>query len=142
MKLQQNPRLANFTKSAVTIGILLPRVPLHYRCLPNTLVVPFLTLTLQRGTVIRHIERPKLVFPPFLINGTNLSINFTQRLPHLLTYRTSRPSTRKRSSIFSRLFGFMQNVNFYCLQTAVDGVGLFSASTAVSVSAFRRAIRE
>ena len=79
MKLRQNRRLANFTKSVVTIGILVPRVPLHYRCLPNTLVVPFLTLTLQRGTVIRHIERPKLVFPPFLRNGTILhAIIFTQ----------------------------------------------------------------
>ena len=118
MKLQQNPRLANFTKSAVTIGILLPRVPLHYRCLPNTLVVPFLTLTLQRGTVIRHIERPNLVFPPFLRNGTNLSINFTQT-SHVCVNK-QRSEVRSVSSHFRSTY-FLTNVARLREQAKVRG---------------------
>ena len=62
MKLRRNRRLANFTKSAITIGILLPRVPLHYCCLPYTPVVPFLALTLQRSAFIRNTDRPNFFF--------------------------------------------------------------------------------
>ena len=47
------------------------------------------------------------------------------------------------SSASSRYFlvylALCENVNFYRLQTAVDGMGLFSASTAGNVSAFRDA---
>ena len=121
MKLQKNPRLDNFTKSAITIGILVPRVPLHYRCLPNTLVVPFLTLTLQRGTVIRHIERPKLVFPPFLRNGTNLHPSNSRKRA---TFATSthvslvetpthyRKSTRKTIPHHPRQFEHSRSLRF------------------------------
>ena len=83
MKLQRNRRLANFTKSAVTIGILLPRVPLHYRCLPYTSVVPFLALTLQRSAFIRNTDRPKLSFLTFFRNWTNQSATKTTQMSHV-----------------------------------------------------------
>ena len=96
MKLRRNRRPANYTKSAVTMGILLPRVPLHYRCLPYTLVVLFLALTLQRSAFIRNTDRPKLGFLKFFRNGTNQSLSATRTtenepcFPHLLTYRSSK----------------------------------------------------
>ena len=83
MKLGRNRRLANFTKSAVAIGILLPRVPLHYHCLSYTLVVPFLALTLQRSAVIRNTDRPKLFFLTFFRNGTNPDATKITQMSHV-----------------------------------------------------------
>ena len=83
MKHRRNRRLANFTKSAVIIGILLPRVPLHYCCLPYTSVVPFLALTLQRSAFIRNTDRPKLGFLTFFRNGANQSATKTTQMSHV-----------------------------------------------------------
>ena len=83
MKHRRNRRLANFTKSAVTIGILLPKVPLHYCCLPYTSVVPFLALTLQRSAFIRNTDRPKLGFLTFFRNWTNQSATKTTQMSHV-----------------------------------------------------------
>ena len=83
MKHRRNRRLANFTKTAVTIGILLPRVPLHYCCLPYTSVVPFLALTSQRSAFIRNTDRPKLGFLTFFRNGTNQSATKTTQMSHV-----------------------------------------------------------
>ena len=83
MKHRRNRRLANFTKSAVNIGIFLPRVPLHYRCLPYTSVVPFLALTLQRSAFIRNTDRPKLGFLTFFRNWTNQSATKTTQMSHV-----------------------------------------------------------
>ena len=121
MKLQQNLRLANFTKSAVTIGILVPRVPLHYRCLPNTLVVPFLTLTLQRGTVIRHIERPKLVFPPFLINGT-IPLAASTHVSLVETPTHYRQSTRKTIPHHPRQYDYSRRLRFRLKPTKLENI--------------------
>ena len=96
MKHRRNRRLANFTKSAVTIGILLPRVPLHYCCLPYsyTSVVPFLALTLQRSAFIRNTDRPKLgFFDIFQKRDKSKSHqNYANEpcFPHLLTYGSSK----------------------------------------------------
>ena len=132
MKLRQNRRLANFTKSAVTIGILVPQVPLHYRCLPNTLVVPFLTLTLQRDTVIRHIERPKLVFPPFLRNGTILHPSFSRKRAtfaastHVSLVETPthyRQSTRKTIPHHPRQYDYSRRLRFRIKPTKLENIG-------------------
>ena len=94
MKLRRNRRLANFTKSAVTIWIWLPRVPLHYRCLPYTLVVPFLALTLQRSAFIRTPWSSEVGFFDIFQKWDKSTChkNYANEpcLPHLLTYRSSK----------------------------------------------------
>ena len=82
------------TKSAVTIGILLPSVPLHYRCLPYTSVIPFLALTLQRSAFIRNTDRPKLGFFEIFQkwDKSKCHQNYANEpcFPHLLTYGSSK----------------------------------------------------
>ena len=94
MKLRRNRRLANFTKSAITIGILLPIVPLHYRCLPYTLGVPFLALTLQRSAFSGNTDRPNVFFCYIFqkLDKSEFHQNYANEpcFQHLLTYRSSK----------------------------------------------------